>query len=523
MTPVIAVTLLVGVTVALGGAAYLLASGLMDRPEAPPAIVMVEDKTSRGDPCSSSFWTAQSSSVRWNDLQITVRGVDSYGIRTAGETVLNGPWRGDRLSDELDVTPDDRVRVWIGGSGERATLSVTHLPTGMVVFSRSITAPSPGDPPSASLDLVEGERLRNITAVTGRAGSDCPDLAHVDVALRRRSDGAYYSSEGMRDARSALEATGLDWSVPVDGSVLTPGDYRVRAVPYDLAGTAGAPAVVNVTYQPDCDPGFAFEDADNDGWYDPDVDTQIPDSAILDGSYTVDGSAGLVVPPSVGDISNPTGGIHYDAGSGHLVVDSALVAGAGPIRLETEGRVSVSAPLTAELGNDVEIVGGDVSVDPNPACGSDEVSLTEGTVATDGGEIVVQADGRVRTADAVFTSIAGRVVVRAGGEALLDGTELVSAEADVVVDAGRDGVGRVDLVNGTLTADLGDVRVTARGDVDARDAWLQAPAGAITIDASDVDRVIRVEGTLVDDLDDVAEALPEGVRVEGTPTAGDVG
>ncbi|MGQ0536106.1 MAG: hypothetical protein ACT4PT_08540, partial [Methanobacteriota archaeon] len=137
-----------------------------------------------------------------------------------------------------------------------------------------------------------------------------------------------------------------------DHSLAVTGDVSATAPESDEGNNGRTePITVAPLPPPPADPGFAYEDLDNDVVYDAGLDVPIPNATIRAGIYVVaDPTRGLVIPASVGAIS-VTGRIDYRAGSaGHLVIGVDLPASdkvelAGGTYLNVSG---VSVRSTAE-------------------------------------------------------------------------------------------------------------------------------------------------------------------------------
>lgn len=256
------------------------------------------------------------------------------------------------------------------------------------------------------------------------------------------------------------------------------------------------------------DPGFAYEDADHDFRYTPDVDVAIADDQIRRGVYASSGGNGLVLPPSVGAI----------------VVD-------GPISLRSSGAGSTTIAVELRSDADLRLDGGvdvrllDASL--RSASGAVEVSGGRAVLADD---VIVLAEERVSfTAPSMLQlnrsaiSSGGPVDVRvtAAGPLFAEAAVVTARESISLGGVGSATRGAIFAERAHLTSLDGSVELIATGPeahVRLTDSALVA-ARSILVESAMSGR-ITVEGATFDDLDDIARLGPAGVAVVGAPHEG---
>lgn len=280
------------------------------------------------------------------------------------------------------------------------------------------------------------------------------------------------------------------------GAALTVPQFAPTLAGFGDEGSGTASFTANVTQGPR-DPGHAYEDVDDSATYENGTDHAIPDHELADGSYTVDGDHGLVLPASVGALE--AAHVALVAGeAGHLLVDADLEAEAD-LTLRAGTRLAVNASL--EAGRDAALVAGG-------ALDLDEAKVEAGRALS------LDAGNDARGVGAHLEAHAG-LTVDAAGAALLTDARLEAGD-DVRVTAGGDA--RLDDARVEAT---GDVRVDAGGDVLVKRATLEAD-GALAFEAGGDAPTVYVEGARLLDEDETATVGPEGVEVVGEPAEGSV-
>lgn len=256
------------------------------------------------------------------------------------------------------------------------------------------------------------------------------------------------------------------------------------------------------------DPGFAYEDPNNDFLFTLGIDIPIPNATIRSGTYAAAPNNGLVIPPSVGAISVGDK-IDYRA------------TGRGFVTIAVDLRSGSTAMLRA--GQDVRIL-------------NTSVRSTDETVDVTGGR-GIYANGA--------TILAKKTVnLFAPNDLQLNATRLTSTEETInaratlggavyAIDAtatarktiamGGEGAathGPILAQRAHLTSTLETINFIASGsgsDVHLEGASIVA-ANAINIEGSS----IYVDGATIDDANNVGRAAPSGVTVVGTPAFGRV-
>ncbi|MDX1612459.1 MAG: CARDB domain-containing protein, partial [Candidatus Thermoplasmatota archaeon] len=193
----------------------------------------------------------------------------------------------------------------------------------------------------------------------GTAGTQDPFTLRVYV------DGVLVSTESV-----APLAAGETRDIVSDPWTATSGDHEVTLqVDTDAAisetdeGNNEATSTIDVAVGV-FDPGYAYEDVNNDALFTQGLDIPIDTAEVLDGAYEVENEAhGLVITPSVGAINAAT--ISFASGDqGHLIALVDVTATTGQLHYEA-GTYLNATNVTLQASNDrinVTSLGGQVNV-----------------------------------------------------------------------------------------------------------------------------------------------------------------
>lgn len=322
-------------------------------------------------------------------------------------------------------------------------------------------------------------------------------------------------------------------------------------------GSSGGPSAVSAPE----DPGFAYEDVNTDGAYQPGTDTKVDNSDLEDGYST---SEMLVIPASVGTLSANDGttisadgiylaatvevtnsgsmnGATLDAGSGTLVLDSATVdnrrdqtttrlaggairlpdstvRGNGPVEISTPGELRMpgaTVSSTKEASVDIRSSGdgidarntdidgkGAITVE---ASGGDLLLTGASVESTKGGKAITlrSASGTLEAADAVVTGKGAITIEATSTLELQDASVVISKRGDYTI---------------AVESTAGDIRLQ-RATLDSGDGN-SGPNNALTATV-DGGRSIDVTDARFFDDDDTLDVEPDGTAT-GTPALGSV-
>lgn len=296
------------------------------------------------------------------------------------------------------------------------------------------------------------------------------------------------------------------------------------------------------------DPGFAYEDVDHDDRYDPDTDINLSDKQVTNGTYSTDGSNGLVIPPSVGDISASS--IDFEAND--LTVAVNVTATSSTLTLNANnGQINATdvAIESTSYGTDVAISGesaslptttiqsnGGVSIN-----GTTTVDLSGGSVTSSGyGSTTLITAGTALISDTVISSSGETNIATNGGDLIANQVTINNSNYGASVQLNASGSvqmkeSSIDTSGAvTIAAQNGELRgnktMIATNDGWNMDINLSADGSMILdggeIRASGVDptatlgsssETIYIEGTIIDSANDVLEVSPAGVTVVGSP------
>lgn len=309
-----------------------------------------------------------------------------------------------------------------------------------------------------------------------------------------------------------------------DGSVDYPADYGCASA---LAGSeiaASTPSCVGtdpVAHPLPEDPGFAYEDVDNNGRFSDEVDVRIGASELLDGAYLIDGArdtVGLVIPSSVGSISVAGAARFAAGGNATLHIGTAIQAPEG-ITL-TGGKVSMSpnAGLDAPLGSIIAIAGSELVAqsaqlqagDNILVSGEDTLYLARSTLAATNGELNVTGGADVDVRGTTLSDATG-TVLSARGRLMARASDMTSGS--LVTLTASDGIGvRCASISGGMVS-----AVTAQ-DIDASNATIHANAGAILFSSKSMIKLIDATAVATSGV-----AVDAGTEIHGLRVALDGG
>jgi hypothetical protein len=221
------------------------------------------------------------------------------------------------------------------------------------------------------------------------------------------------------------------------------------------------------------DPGFAYEDTDNDGEWDPGTDVQLSDSDVKDGSYDAASNGhSLVIPPSVGSISASS--VSFKGQNLWIGVD--VTSSGSTTLLATTGTLHVADRTIDSNGGGQELLLSGATIDGTGATitsagkvtvtSTSSTDLSDATVTSEGpGQELKITGGPVTARNAAITS-QGKVTITPSGAVDLDGTTVDSLgpgqELKITgttvrgVGATLDSAGKI-----TVTASSGELRFSS--------------------------------------------------------------
>lgn len=294
------------------------------------------------------------------------------------------------------------------------------------------------------------------------------------------SNGNYLSYEWDWDDDGTYEATGEEASHSYSNS----GDQTVTLRVTDARGaTAITTQTVSVgsgggggnsLSNPE-NPGFAYEDVNQDGQYQSSIDNQLTRSDLI-GTYSTGAGNALVVPDSVGALDTNTD-IDWSADGMFVGVD---VDDQSSVSFDSE-----SGPLTVD-GNRLDSLG--------------PITATGDTVDVSGVTANNYQNGNGNGNDIQFTATGGTVdasnaQVAGADNITLDGTGVTATSATLDNYQNGNGGGSVDVVAGSGTADIGTSTTRSLNDINV--SGTDVAASGVTLnnfqDGNGNGRAIRLE------------------------------
>lgn len=314
--------------------------------------------------------------------------------------------------------------------------------------------------------------------ITDNQGATGQQVQSVTVALGNAPPTASFTFsctaltcdfDGSASSDSDGSITGWTWNFDpgaANGETTShafalPGTYNVALTVTDNQGGTGQQTQsVTVVAGAPADPGFAYEDVGCDGTYDVGIDANV-NADLADGKHDAKDSC-LVIPAS----ATPITADQIDFSAAGLYLRGTLTATNGDIDIDTE-----DAPLDMEGA----------------------------TLAADD-DVFLHGNGVFRLAGIRITTGIDDIQIGWSNTASLRPSS-------------------IDLQNAVLTS-KDDVRLRADGNIDVRGATLRSTSNGNNLHATVPSGFsIFVQGTLIDDQDDVLEITPNNSAV-GTPAQG---
>lgn len=375
-------------------------------------------------------------------------------------------------------------------------------------------------------------------------GADEYAILALDVlAVNGTWSGAAITDDRLVAAGDAVEVA---LQSPPPGSVallvlhVPSGGIAARA-PLEADATIPAPldaalALANGRLAGECegsdtgvfDPGFAYEDPNNDFLFTAGLDIPIPNEVIRAGAYASVPGNGLVIPPSVGPIRVPGAMSYRTTGAGFTTIAVDLESGS-TLRLAAGQDVRLLNVTARSAGESANVAGGRGIL----ASGS-TVAASKTVTITSPGRMQLNATHLASERETIDVKItregalwASGVVARAQktinlevarGSVLAERADLTSvAETINLLATGAGGTVRAE--RATLTASL-TINVNAARDLRLAGASLAASESAIHLRSSSAAFSLDVSGARLDDANDVARVEPTGLAIVGTPAFG---
>jgi len=403
-------------------------------------------------------------------------GGSEYTLQFSYEDATAPAFSADDPEDvEMTVTVQTTGASGGGGGGSPYTLNWQEPTTG----------------PDYTLDVgAEGSTVDMRAALADARGDVSPSAVNqieVNLAVNNETVGTLTSYQETTDANGDVETT---FEAENEGTV------RV----YATAG--GASDVINITVTNMTgtkDPGFPYEDVNQDGSYQEGTDIQLEKSDVS-GSYTAADGNGLVVPSSTGtidsgaidwtadgitvDVDIDTKSIAMDAGDRELSVGTQQFDSNGVIDLSGDSVDVTGASLDNYQGGDandkrltIEATAGDVSASGISALTKKKLTVTGANVDVSSATLDSYAEGNGNKGVTV------------------SGSETVTA-TDVAVDS----VGAIDVTGSAVDVSNARLDNYQGGDANDKPLTIEATSGDVT--ATGVSAVTKkkltVTGTDVD-------------------------
>jgi len=311
--------------------------------------------------------------------------------------------------------------------------------------------------------------------------SDDPDDSNItSFEWDWDNDGTYEAT-----GETATHSFGADGDYPVTLQVEDGHGETVTTTQTVSVGSSGGTR----------DPGFAYEDVNQDGLYQSGTDNQVDKSA-LQGTYSAGDGNGLVVPDSV-DAFNTNTDIDWSADGMFVGVDvsddSSITLDAGSGQLTVDGTQLQSLGAVTATGDTVDVTGASVDNYQNGNGNGQPVQIA----ATDG------------------SLSASNLQVAAVNDITLDGDGVTATGATLDNDQNGNGAGSVDVSAGSGTANLDSATVRSLSDVNVSGTDVTASGAAldnyrggdgdgrgIRLEASGGD-VTATNGATVDSFNDI--------------------
>ncbi|MDS0283553.1 PKD domain-containing protein [Haloarcula onubensis] len=336
--------------------------------------------------------------------------------RTVIEDTANASHSGFRLRFvQRETTADDEWRIDAVDVVGATTSSVTAQNQAPVpAFRYSPDSPTSGESVTFDANRSDDPDDSDIASYQWDFG-DGTTANGEQVSHSYGSDGSYTVTLTVTDGRGATATTTQTVSVGSGGG----------------GGTR--------------DPGFAYEDVNQDGLYQSGTDTQLSKST-LQGTYSAGAGNGLVVPDSVGAFNTNTD-IDWSADGMFVGVDvsddSSVTLDAGSGQLTLDGTQVQSLGAITATGDTVDV--GGVSVD-NYRNGNGN-----------GQPVQITATGGSLSA--------ANLQVAAPNDITLDGDGVTATGATLDNYQNANGAGSIDVTAGSGTADLGSATVRSLDDI----------------------------------------------------------
>jgi hypothetical protein len=325
------------------------------------------------------------------------------------------------------------------------------------------------------------------------------------------------------------------------------------------------------------DPGFAYEDVDNDLIYTEGVDIPIPNADIRDGAYSSSAGNGLIIPPSVGDISlNKI--INFQASTNLLIAidltstNKGIVLNAGnDVILSSDLSTSISLTatndeliITSDQGSiiadnsylysknkkvflqaytDISAVSSDISSDGDEVnlisqtgkilisqstiysknkqvyvWAYDDIIANQADIRSDGDAIIlVSQQGKISLTQSTVYSKNKEIILYAQNDIIIVSSSLTTSNEAITITSVT---GLINASNSTLIGKNKDILLFTGTDIDVRNAYISTDNGNIIFTAGSTLNNIFVQDVSIYDTDNTAQANPFGVQILGIPTHG---
>ncbi len=343
-------------------------------------------------------------------------------------------------------------------------------------------------------------------AVVGNTGLE-PVADTASLVTKFYVDGG----EVHTDTRSGPLAVGATYVVESDQVVVSgAGSHTFRATidePDNVVEIADDPAANRddrsfSLIAGEADPGFAYEDGNDDGFYYPCVsdDAKIENVDIDGGAYSTTAPVGIVIPPSVGTIS-VAGPITFASGGSLTVGVDLSATGLNSVTLDADNALNfIGSPAPTVTAT------GDIDIDADG-----DIDIGGVTLSAEGFAITIDSLAGSILADGLvvpdLATDATRIDVNAGGYITAQGAD-VHVQNGIRFDAtGTTGSGSLLLQDATLEADPGSglfsghaIRLNGDGDVHVERMYMRTAADLIGISVDSVSNTLFYENLDCDTL-----------------------
>jgi hypothetical protein len=280
------------------------------------------------------------------------------------------------------------------------------------------------------------------------------------------------------------------------------------------------------------DPGFAYEDVDNDLIYTEGVDIPIPNADIRDGAYNSSAGNGLIIPPSVGDISlNKI--INFQASTNLLIAIDLTSTNKG-IVLNAGNDVILSSDLSSSISltatNDEILITsnqGSIIADNSYMYSKNkkvflqayqDISAVSSNIRSDGDEVnLISQTGKILISQSTVYSKNKEIILYAQNDIIIVSSSLTTSNEAITITSVT---GLINASNSTLIGKNKDILLFTGTDIDVRNAYISTDNGNIIFTAGSTLNNIFVQDVSIYDTDNTAQANPFGVQILGIPAHG---